>query len=120
MLLLCINQFTFAQRDLNTISEALRKGNVSVLSNFFDEMIDISFSDKTTNYSKTQAEMIIKNFFSKCEPIEYKLSYIGTSNTNNTKYAIGNLTTSKGQYRVYMFFKPKANDYILQELRFEK
>jgi hypothetical protein len=43
-----------------------------------------------------------------------------TSGSNNTRFSIGKLYTSGGEYRVYMFFVYKSGQYYLKELRFEK
>src|SRR5215475_737179 len=49
---------------LDDITYAIRVGNAGELSRYLDNRVDISLPEKTDNYSKIQAEMIIRDFFS--------------------------------------------------------
>ena len=49
--------------NLDAVVTAIRSGNVTQLSPFFDVRVDISLPDKSDTYSKTQAEMVIGDFF---------------------------------------------------------
>ena len=41
----------------------MKSGNISQLSRFLDTRVDISLPEKSDTYSKSQAEMIIRDFF---------------------------------------------------------
>jgi hypothetical protein len=70
-------------------------------------------------YSKTQAEMVVRDFFSKNTPTSFKIIHKGTSN-QGSEYAIGTLITSVGSFRTYIYVKQKSTGYTIQEIRFEK
>ena len=105
---------------ITEILNAIKQGDAKTLSTNFDKQIDLTFSDKTTTYSKKQAELIIQKFFSKVEPRNFSDLQTGKSNFNNSNYAIGNMSTSNGVYKVYMFFVQKNGMFVMRELRFEK
>jgi len=122
---LCFLSFAFlplyAQDSNLTMAErSLENGNLKKLSAVFHKSVDITFSNQAKTYSKAQAQIIIKKFFSKHEPKSFKIKQKGKSNANSTLYAIGNLVSNNGTYRVYMFFVPSKGEYMLRELRFEK
>src|SRR5579871_2012026 len=49
---------------LDEITDAIRGGNAGQLSRYLDNRVDICLPDKSDTYSKIQAEMIIRDFFS--------------------------------------------------------
>jgi hypothetical protein len=108
------------ETNLSIAEKSLGNGNIKKLSTIFYKSVDITFSNIAKTYSKAQAEMIIKKFFSKHDPKSFKIKQKGKSSSNSTLYAIGKLVTSIGTYQVYMFFVPSKDTYLLRELRFEK
>jgi hypothetical protein len=90
------------------------------MSAYFDNTIDLVFSDESESYSKRQAEIVLQRFFSKVEPNEFSNIQKGTSNLNKTLYSVGILNTSKGNYKVYMLFIIKNATYYLKEIRVDK
>lgn len=120
-LFLFINtQIISAQAFIVNISNGLKEGKAEAISTYFDNTIDLSFSDVTNTYSKKQAEVVLQRFLSKIEPKSYLNNQKGNSAYNNSKFCIGTLATSNGNYKVYMFFILRKDTYYLKELRFEK
>ena len=115
-----ISLFAYAQSCSNEIIAAMKSGDARRLSSFFDKHIELTFPDKTYSSCKKDAEVTIQKFFAKVEPINFVNVKHGCSASNNTKFEIGNMTTSNGVYKVYMFFVKKGNSYVINELRFEK
>ena len=89
------------------------------MSVYFDQTIDLTFSEETNSYSKKHAEQILNKFFAKIEPRDFT-QRSGDSRYNKSKYSIGVLKSSKGDYKVYMFFVNRGGNSYLRELRFEK
>ncbi len=98
---------------------ALKKGKVETLSHYFDNMVEINLPSKTNSYSKSQAVVILKEFFAAHAVKDFKLIHKGSSGEGAT-FGIGNLMTSDGAYRITFFFREKGDKSVLQELRFEK
>jgi len=110
----------YSQDYLKGIAAAFREGDAVALSVFFDKTVDLTFSDETNSYSKKQAEQILHKFFTKIEPKDFTNQRVGDSKYNNTRFCIGTLFSSRGDYKVYMFFLNRNGNYYLKELRFEK
>ena len=97
---------------------ALKTGNSKELAKYFNTNIELVILDKEDVYSKTQAELIVKDFFSKHSPSNFSILHQGGK--QGAKYAIGNLTTSKGTFRVYFLLKISNEKPFIHQLRIEK
>jgi hypothetical protein len=104
---------------IENIATAIQSGNAKELAKFFDGNVDITVYNKEEMYSKTQAEMVVRDFFSKNTPTSFKIIHKGTSN-QGSEYAIGTLITNVGSFRTYIYVKQKSTGYTIQEIRFEK
>lgn len=110
---------SFAPPVSPSIVNAIKTGNSGELAKFFDTSIELSVLGSEGAYSKSQAEQIIKTFFSKNTPTSFKIMHNGDSK-NGTHYTIGNLTSSTAVYRVYIVYKDHLNSSLILELRVEK
>ena len=108
----------YAQVTVSGIGNAIGSGNVSGISRYFDNAISMTISGSQSTYSRSQAEMILKDFFSKHVARGFNLEQNGGSNGNS--YAIGTLSTATGSYRTYFTVRQKDGKYLIQELRIEK
>lgn len=110
----------FAQSgNLDNVATAIRSGNSKELAKYFDSNIEITILDRESNYSKTQAEMVLKDFFSKNAVQSFDLIHRGTSGEGSA-YGIGKLKSTNQTFRVYFFVKQKGSQSLIQEMRFEK
>jgi hypothetical protein len=103
--------------NMDAVAAAIRLGNVNKLSPFFDVRVDISLPDKSDTYSKTQAEMVIGDFFNTNGVQNFKITQQGES--GGTFFCAGILQTRAGNYRTTLFFKHKGDKHLLQEIRFQ-
>ena len=62
------------------ITNAIAAGNATVISTYFNSMIDLGISGNEDSYSKAQATRILQDFFSKNPVKTYKVTRQGTSN----------------------------------------
>ena len=117
--LLFFSIHTFANFDVfEDISTAIRSGDAYAISRFFGTNVDLTILNQEEMYSRAQAEQLLKDFFSKNNPISFSIIHTGISK-EGSKYAIGNLTTSQGvTYRTYFYIKQSGNISYIQELRF--
>jgi hypothetical protein len=98
------------------VVSALKQGDVSGLSRYLDNNVEINISGKSNSYSKAQAEIILKDFFAKNQVKSFELVHQGG---DNSRFGIGNMATSSGSFRVSFFLQKKAGSMVLNELRFE-
>jgi hypothetical protein len=103
--------------EIEDVVSALKTGNASQLSRYFDIRVDITLPDKRDNYSRTQAEMIIRDFFSNNNVRSFETKYKGEN--NGSKCCIGILKTKNGDYRTKLFMKQKESKQVLQEIAFQ-
>jgi hypothetical protein len=103
--------------NMDAVVSAIRTGNVTRLSPFFDARVDISLPDKSDTYSRTQAEMVIGDFFNNNTVQNFKVTQQGES--GGTFFCTGLLVTRSGNFRTTMFFKQKGDKHYLQEIRFQ-
>jgi len=100
------------------VIDALRTGNTSALSAYFNSSIELAILDQEDIYSKQQAELIIKDFFAKHVPSSFIILHKGGK--EGSQYAIGNLVTSSGTFRVTLWIKLTQNKPYIHQLRFEE
>jgi hypothetical protein len=103
--------------NMDAVVTAIRTGNVSRLSSFFDSRVDISLPDKSDTYSRTQAEMVLGDFFNNNVVVSFKISQQGES--GGSFFCAGLLQTRSGNFRTTLFFKQKGDKHFLEEIRFQ-
>jgi hypothetical protein len=102
---------------LDDVINALKAGNAQELSKYIDNNVEISLPDKTDNYSKTQAVMVLKDFFNNNGVTGFDVQFKGEN--GGGQYCIGNLKTKSGVYRTTVFMKVKDNKQVIKEIRFK-
>lgn len=119
-LLLVIPVAVFSNFDIvDSIANAIRSGNSKEVAKFFDSSVEITILDKESVYSKVQAEMVLRDFFSKNPVQSFEVVHRGNSGEGSF-YGIGPLKSSNQSFRVYFYVKQKGSASAIQEMRFEK
>lgn len=103
---------------IDEVITAIKSGNAEQVAVYFDNNVEISMPDKSNSYSKSQAEIILKDFFSSNPVKGFEVIHKGQN--AGSQYCIGSLLTKNGSYRTTIFMKQKGENQVLQELRFEK
>jgi hypothetical protein len=111
--LISLSSIAFAQYD--NINFALKTGNTSELLKNCSSNIELIFDNKEGVYSKTQASMILKDFFKTNKPSSFKITHEGGK--EGAKYLIGQLVTGNGEFRVHYFIKKENNKPFVYQLR---
>jgi hypothetical protein len=115
----CFMLNTVRAQGFENISNAIKSGNASALAANFQGNVEITIREGSNSYSKNQAEMVLKNFFATHQPKAFAIVHQGTS-PEGSKYFIGTLTTSTGNYRTYVYAKTAGAAMVIQEIRFEE
>ncbi len=102
---------------LEDVINALKGGNAEELSRYIDDNIEISLPDKSDNYSRTQAVMVLKDFFNNNGVTGFEVQFKGEN--GGGQYCIGNLKTKSGVYRTTVFMKSKEGKQVIKEIRFK-
>ena len=102
---------------LDDVINALKAGNAQELSKYIDDNIEISLPDKSDNYSRAQAVMVLKDFFNNNGVTGFDVQFKGENGSG--QYCIGNLKTKSGLYRTTVFMKSKEGTQVIKEIRFK-
>ncbi len=100
------------------IIQSIREGDADKLSSFFNASIQLVILEKENVYSRSQATMIMKDFFKKNHPRSFTIIHQGGK--ANAHYGIGLLKTDKQTFRIYLLIKPNGNKSFIHQLRIEK
>ena len=111
-----LSSFT-ASGGLDEIIAALKAGNSAQIAKYFDNTVEITLPNKSNSYSKSQGEMILKDFFSNAPVKSFDILHKGEN--SGSEYCIGTLVTASGSYRTTVFMKQKGERQMVQEIRFE-
>lgn len=99
------------------ISIAIKAGNAAELSKYMNSTIELLLLDKEDFYKKNVAETILKDFFTEYQTKDFIIRHQGAK--NDAQYAIGNLKTEKGDFRVYFLLKKVDKELLIHQIRIE-
>jgi hypothetical protein len=104
---------------IESLSLAMKSGNAVQIASYFGTTVELTILDEEDVYSKTQAEVILKNFFKNNSIKDFSILHQGASK-EDSKYIIGNLSTSNGNFRCYFLLKNQNGKFTVQQLRIER
>jgi hypothetical protein len=99
------------------ISLAIKAGNAVELSKYMNSTVELLLLDKEDFYKKNVAETILKDFFNEYHTKDFIIRHQGAR--NDAQYAIGNLETEKGSFRVYILLKKVGQELLIHIIRIE-
>ena len=116
ILVTCILAFT-DRPEAGSLVTALKQGNATEVSSYFDDVIDIKLPDKEEikNIGKTQAGITLKNFFE-----EAGIRSFNETNERareGTMYINGKLQSSSKEYNLTMMLRNKGGKFLIVTLR---
>lgn len=118
--LLCCSTLAAGQEQTkipNGITIAFKAGNAAELSKYMNSTIELLLLEKEDFYKKNAAEAILKDFFSEYPARDFSIRHQGAK--NDAQYAIGNLKTDKGDFRVYFLLKKVDQELLIHQIRIE-
>jgi hypothetical protein len=99
------------------ISIAFKAGNAAELSKYMNSTVELLLLEKEDFYKKNVAETILRDFFLEYKTKDFSIRHQGAK--NDAQYAIGNLRTEKGDFRVYFLLKKIDKDLLIHQIRIE-
>ncbi len=109
---------SFAQGGIDDVISAMKNGNATGVTKYFDNYVDITMPDKSSNYSKSQGELIIRDFFSNSGVKTFEVKH--KRNNDNGDYCIGTLETKNGNYRATVYMRLKGSKQVIQDIRIQQ
>ena len=112
-----LSSFTYIL-GLNEVINGIKAGDASAIAKYFDNTVEITLPAKSANYSKSQGEAVLRDFFANNSVKSFTIIHQGES--GGAQFCIGTLNTSNGSYRTTLNLKQKGTKQTLQEIKFEK
>ncbi len=120
VLMLMMSASALGQEDLlQNVSAAMKAGSSRELVKYFHNVVEINIDGERSNYSRTQAEVVLREFFQKNTAEDFEYIHEGASK-EGLSYTIGKLTHKGGSYRVVMFIKKFDDVYAVDTFNLNK
>ncbi len=108
-----------AQSDaMNGVQAAIKAGSSRDLARYFGSKVEVSIDGDNASYSQSQAEMVLRNFFSKNPPAGFSFDHQGGSE-NGQQYALGKYHHKGGRYSVVVKGKKQGNSFVIDTIEFK-
>jgi hypothetical protein len=105
------------QSGVDQVIGALKSGNASELSKYIDDNVELTLPDKSDTYSKAQATVILKDFFTNNTVKNFDVKHKGDGPSGI--FCVGTLSTQSGNFRTNVFMKTKNGKEVVKEIRFQ-
>jgi len=99
------------------IISGLKAGDAKIVASYFNENIELVVIDRELVCSKAQGEQILKDFYTRNKPSDFKITHQGG---DDSSYAIGKMQSANGNFRIYLTLKSKAGKPQIVQLRIDK
>jgi hypothetical protein len=103
----------------DTVVAVIKAGNAEELSKYFSGKIELVMPQKSGIFSKSQAQLILADFFKSYPVINFKIIHEGVR--ENSSFAIGRYRTqTQSIFRFHFLTKTKDDRLFIHQLRIEK
>ncbi|HYK76269.1 MAG TPA: DUF4783 domain-containing protein [Daejeonella sp.] len=109
---------TVHQDIVNNITGYLKTANTREISKNLASTVELTILSEENVYSKVQAELILKDFFAKHQPVSTKIIRRLDSNPNY-HFAVVQLNTTTGTFRVNFSLKDTGGRFLITDMRID-
>lgn len=109
----------YVSPQIDPIISAIQEGSSSELAKFFNPSISLNINGKQGDYSKAQAEIVIKDFFKKNPPMEFSLVFKHENQGSVSSY-IGEYASGQASFKVFIKVSHPENYFRIYSLDFVK
>ncbi|MFC5625348.1 DUF4783 domain-containing protein [Algoriphagus winogradskyi] len=104
---------------IETVISAIESGSSSDLAKYFDSSISLNVNGQQGDYSKNQAELVLKDFFKRNPSLGFNLVFRSENNPILSSY-IGDYQTGQGIFKVFIKVSQQASEFKIYSLEFVK
>ena len=104
---------------IDTVISAIDNGSSSDLAKYFDSSISLNVNGQQGDYSKNQAELVLKDFFKKNPSMGFSLVFRSENNPNLSSY-IGDYQIAQGLFKVFIKVSQQDSEFKIYSLEFVK
>lgn len=103
---------------VDNISSAVKMGNASELSNYYNSTVEIIIDGADKVYTKSQAQMVMNDFFKKNPPKDFEIAH--KSKREDSQFLIGDLkTVTDKNYRVIFLLREGSGRTLIHQIRIQ-
>jgi hypothetical protein len=101
------------------VTRSIRSGDAKELAKYFNSNIQLILPSDEGRFSRTQAELIVRGFFTRYPPKSFEINHQGSS-SDGSKYYIGAYKSGSKTFRSYYLLKQVSDKALIHQLRFEE
>ncbi len=116
---LMIGVASYGQSTTENVKLALNAGSAKELIKYFNEVTELKIDDSGANYSRIQAESVLRDFFQQNQVENFDYIHKGAS-PEGLKYNIGMYNAKSGTFRVVILLKEVKGQYVVDTMNFNK
>ena len=102
------------------VKTAIRAGNSEDLGRQLNATVGVDVNGKQANYSKAQAEMVLRDFFRDNPPADFSIIHTGASQDGALQFAIGKYVSGKNTFSVLVRIKTSGKTRQVHDISFVK
>ncbi len=107
------------QKDLiDTLSGYFKTAQTEKIAGYLSSIIELNILGEENSYSSAQAEVILRDFFTKNKPVAVKVTN-RLSSDPNYKLSILSLQSAKDKFRISISLSNNAERFLITEIRIE-
>lgn len=110
---------SYGQTTTENVKLALNAGSAKELIKYFNDVTELKIDDAGANYSRIQAESVLKEFFQQNQVENFDYIHKGAS-PEGLKYNIGMYNAKSGAFRVVVLLKEVKGEYVVDTMNFNK
>lgn len=104
---------------IDPVVSAIDNGSSSDLARYFNTSISLNVNGQQGEYSKSQAEIVLRDFFKKNPPIGFSLVFRSENPSSLSTY-IGEYASGHGSFKVFIKVSQNDNSFRIYSLDFVK
>jgi hypothetical protein len=110
----------FSDAQMAPIFSAIQAGDASQLEKYLDQRVEVVIEQDGRFMNKKQAVAAIDQFLKRVKVKSCREIHQGSSRSKDSKYTIGQLITTEGEFRVFLFIRESGGSPLIQEIRFDR
>jgi hypothetical protein len=95
------NTLVFNSESKEELLSVFQSGSSRELAKFFDQGVEININGNQGDYSRNQAELVMRDFFKKFPPVDFQLLHEG-NNSEQIVYFIGMYKSEDTTFRIFI------------------
>jgi hypothetical protein len=106
-------------KSIDPIVSAISSGSSSELARFFDSSISMNVNGQQGEYSKNQAEIVLRDFFKKNPSLGFALIF-QNENPGSLSTYVGEYSSNPGLFKVFIKVSENGSGFRIYSLDFVK